>query len=50
MICPIKDLGHLINTDNNRLYDRKCNPECAWWDIVRKQCCLASLIDAHPWL
>ena len=53
MICPIKNLGHLINQKAKRIYSDECNTECAWWDSkatydfeskqYRGQCCILAL-------
>ena len=56
MICPLKNLAHLINPNANRIYDEDCNPECAWWDGKKGQCCIKTLsnlkitggVNIHP--
>ena len=55
-ICPIKNLGHLINPRANKIYSDKCSQDCPWWDSEANwnyktkefegQCCILSL--AHP--
>ena len=53
LICPIKNLGHLINPTAERLYTDECNSCCAWWDSKANfnpktkqfegQCCILTL-------
>ena len=57
MICPLKNLGHLINYESRRMYTDECDTTCAWRDEQKKQCCIKTLselkisggIDTHPY-
>ena len=53
MICPIKNLGHLINPKANQIYSTECTKDCAWWNPkanfnidtkqVKGECCILTL-------